>query len=218
MKRFIQWTLAAFVATGALHAQSFDMGFKVKAGLTSGNLADDMQSNKLMGLGVTAEWGLSDKASLIGELSYTSMPGTDYFYPMPSTVTLATSTDRRKNSLEGFSLRGGYRAPLLDWGWSWQAGLSLDRFKSRQEVSGQLTVGANTEGLANTPEKTSINIGAFAGLRTTLSEDFSFEVNVLSLGYKQVNWVPQSYSGAPATATDRSRRAFALEVALGFRF
>jgi hypothetical protein len=218
MTRFIRWSLAALAAAGALQAQSFDMGFKLKAGLTQGSLVDDMQTNKLMGLAITGQWGLSNKAALIGELGYTAMPGSDSLRPLPANVTFATSTDRRKNSLDGFSLRGGYRAEILDYGWSWQAGLSLDRFKSRQEASGQLTTGAGTEGMSATPEKTSINVGAFAGLRTALGEDFSFEVNALSLGYKQVEWVPQSYSGQPAAATSRSRRGLALEVALGFRF
>ena len=100
----------------------------------------------------------------------------------------------------------------------WQAGLALDRFKSRQEVSGQIVVGTTTEGLAATPESTKINVGGFGGIHWTVGENFTLEANLVSIGYSQVNWVPASYSGTTAAAETKTRRGLVLEVAFGFKF
>lgn len=210
--------LGLLLAGSSLSAQDWAFGLNVRGGITSGGITDDMRSKKMLGLGVDGSYSLGKRAAVFGELTFTTMPGKDYFEPMPGTVTLSGSTDRRKNSLQGFGLRGGYRAAIADWGWSWQAGLSFDKLKSRQEVSGQIQVGANIEALAATPESNKMNLGAFAGMHTQLTEDITFQFNVATVGYSQVNWVPQSYSGQPAAATTRNRRGIVLEAALGFRF
>jgi len=124
----------------------------------------------------------------------------------------------RRNKLSGFSARLGYRSAFGTSDFSWQAGLVLDGLKSRQEASGQLTVGAAIESIAVTPEKTKIRPGGFAGVYSEISEDISLELNLFTVSYSRVNWVPQTYSGRPAAAEYKDRMGFALECAIGFRF
>jgi len=215
--------LVLVLATGAaapLSAQ--EKGFvatgKVRAGVTSGDVQKDMQANKITGMGIELAYGLGGRASLFGELAYLNFASTDYWNTLPATATVATSVDLRKNRLDGFTLRGGYRSGFGFQGLSWQAGLALDRFKSRQEVSGQIVIGTTTEGLAATPESTKINVGGFGGIHWAVGENFSLEANLVSVGYSRVNWVPSSYSGTTAAAETKARRGLVLEVAFGFKF
>lgn len=214
--------LALAVGAGSLYAQGADapwgLGLNLRAGVTGGNAKDDMNSEKLLGAGITGFWSLGSGRAIVGELAYLRVPGKDVnAITFPSNVTASSSADRRKNDLEGFSIRAGYRAPMTG-AWNWQAGLSLDKLKSRQEASGQLTTAGGVEPLFYTPSSSKLLPGAFAGLMTDLGNGFSFEVNALSFGYSQANWVPAAYSGSAARAEEKNRRAFGLEVAFGFKF
>jgi hypothetical protein len=191
---------------------------KVRGGFSFGDVQKDMQANKVTGLGLEVAYGLSGNSSFFGEMAYFNFASTDYWNPLPASATVATSVDLRKNRLEGFVIRGGYRSAFGPKGLSWQAGLDLDRLKSRQEVSGQIVIGSTTEGLAVTPESTKINIGLFGGIHYDLGDSATIEANLVSIGYGKVNWIPRSYSGVAAAAETTTRRGFVFEVAVGFKF
>lgn len=216
------WLTLALIAGLALPSAAQGKGFtasgKVRAGVTSGDIQQDMQANKATGMGIEVGYGLSDRTSVFGELAYLNFASTDYWNPLPATAVVASSVDLRKNKLGGFTFRGGYRSGFGSQGLSWQAGLTLDRFKSRQEVSGQIVIGTTTEGLAATPEDTKIAPGAFGGIHWAVGENFTLEANLVSIGYSRVNWVPASYSGTTAAAESKTRRGLVLEVAFGFKF
>lgn len=220
MKAALAATFAC--AVSALGAQTaaggFSGGVKVRAGFTSGDVQTDMQANKITGMGLEFAYGLTSSSAVFGELVYLNFASTDYWNPLPASATFATSVDLRKNRLEGFVIRGGFRSAFGPKGLSWQAGLDLDRLRSRQEVSGQIVIGSTTEGLAATPENTKINIGLFGGLHYDLGDSATLELNLVSIGYGKVNWVPRSYSGTTATAETTTRRGFVYEAAVGFKF
>jgi hypothetical protein len=251
--KFTKAALAAislFATLGAAEPKGLDLSAKFRAGATAGNLKDDSRSNKMMGLSLAGAWNLGDGAALIGELGYTyfdageydamARSGSIYYNPAapsstyngnPVFLSIESSADSRKNRLEGFGARFGYSKRFAP-DWSWQAGLTLDSFKSRQEVSGTLRpvygptawVGNGTavpggyyEALTSTPTSSKLNVGAFAGVKTQLGDNFSFEVNLLSVGYTRVNWVPFSYSGQTATSTTTNRRGIGLEFGFGLK-
>lgn len=201
----------------AQEGSAFDVGLKVHAGSSFGNLQDDTGTKKMVGIGATFSYRLGERSTLVGELAYLKFSATDYRNPLPAGAT-TTSADLRKNNLAGFSLRGGYRAPLMQTGLNWQAGLTVDSLKSRQEVSGQITVGTDTEGLAVTPETSKVNVGAFVGLHRPISEGISVELNLFTVGYEKVDWQTRLGSGQPAHATSTGRRGFVLELGVGLSF
>lgn len=219
--------LAIAMASAGLSAQDGSSklggGVKVRIGVDSGAVQEDTQANKLLGVGVGLTYSLSKSSAIIGELTYTQFSSRITPNPILAPANPALSGDMRKNKLSGFSARLGYRSAIGSTDFSWQAGLVLDGLKSRQEASGQLAVGAVIgtaviESIANTPEKTKIRPGGFAGVYSEISEDISLELNLFTVSYSRVNWVPQTYSGRPAAAEYKDRMGFALECAIGFRF
>lgn len=202
----------------AQEGPAFDVGLKVHAGSSFGDLQEDTKTKKMVGIGATFSYRLGQRSALVGELAYLKFPANDYRNPLPAGAT-TTSADLRKDNLSGFSLRGGYRAPLMETGFNWQAGLTVDSLKSRQEVSGQITVGSVTTGLALTPETRKVNVGAFAGIHRPLSEGLSVELNLFTLGYEKVNADTSPLStGQPIQITSTGRRGFAIELAVGLSF
>lgn len=242
--------ISVCAALGAADPKGLDLAVKFKAGATAGNLKDDTHDNKLMGIALGGSWSLGGGAALIGEVGFTyfgggeydAMPrsGTFYYNPAapsstyngaPVTIAIASpsgSADARKNRLEGFGARFGYAQKAFDT-WSWQVGLSVDRYKSRQEVAGTLrpvyfvgstmtaVPGGYYEALTATPESSKVNLGAFVGVKTSIGENFSFEVNLLSIGYTQVNWMPFTYTGQAAASTTTNRRGLGIEFAFGLK-
>ena len=222
-QRFFKlWMVLAMTASTAASLSAQGRGLtasgKVRAGVASGDLQQDLRANKMTGMGIELTYTLGERSAVFGEVAYVNFASTDYWNPLPAAATVATSVDLRKNRLDGFTLRGGYRAGFGSMGLSWQAGLAVDRLKSRQEVSGQIVIGATTEGLAATPESTKVNVGGFGGIHWAIGENFSVEANLVSVGYSQVNWVPSSYSGTTAAAETKSHRGVVFEVAFGFTF
>jgi len=242
-------TLVAVLLTGVgLMAQTtpksgnLDFAFKLHAGATAGNLKDDLHAQNMLGLGIEGSYALSSTGALIGEVTFTSYGGgkgydnTNYAGPIyiaggattsggvPITLQTPTSADYRKNTLQGFSLRGGYRGTFAGM-WSWQAGLTADGLKYRQEASGTLQpkVGTTTanagplEGFAATPTKTKVGIGAFVGVKVQFSDNFSLETNVVSVGYGTANYQPFSYTGQAPTVDSQTRHGILLEVAFGLK-
>jgi hypothetical protein len=248
-------TLAAAMFA-ALPALAGDDGttfeFRLRAGLTAGALRQDQGDNKAMGFGVAARRAFG-KGHLTAELSYDilagqardRMPLAGPVYA-PAGAALGTadpvthnayflrvneSIDLRKESASGFSLKGGYSAPLgLVSGMSWHGGLSLDFYKTSSEFTGTLRpmvlVGAAPtqvvdaqnrkyyEGFATVAKGTSLTPGLYLGLRQQLSEDFSLELNLRNFGAKHYDYKPTTYTGAPAVMDSSTHRGFVFEISL----
>lgn len=227
--------LASCAAASRLEAfeAPTNYGLKVRAGATAGNLHEDMNRNETLSFSLTADFAKVGKGALFGEFgfyyyggmnkatAFGSSKGTGTAVPS-GTLYAETSADMRKNQMQGFGLRAGYRAPL-GWGWDWQAGMSLDSLRYSQEAVGQLQVTVNKvnviESFAVTPHTNKMNVGAFAGVQRALNDDVTFEVNVATVGYSSINYVPKTYTGAAAAQTEtKTRRGFQLEFGFGMRF
>ncbi len=219
-----KWITGVLVAAAALAAplsaqatqDGLELGLKLKAGATAGALKEDLRANKMVGAGIFASYHMGGGA-LIGEVSYQYFSAVDYWAPLPAGSTTANSVDRRRNNLSGWNVRAGYRAPLFA-GWHWQAGGGLDILKSRQEVSGQITSGTNVEGLSVTPETTKMSPSVFGGIYTKVGDSFTFEANVVSVGYSRVNWITATSGAGTPRAETTARRGLVLEACFGFRF
>jgi len=246
--------LFTLVLAGVLPLAAQDLDLKVRAGLTAGSITDRLNDNKTMGFAVSHSYPLGRGASLVAELGYDYTPGrgTDalpnsgtpvYFRQADGTVVsngpggapLFLQVGQSNGSLhqtlrkmEGFSLRGSYRAELP---WiekcTWQVGLSLDRIKSRNQSMGNIVpvykdaggavknLGATAyEGWALLEERTAVNLGVHAGLSYQLHENHRLEVNVRNIGYGLRDYTPLAYSGKKAESRDLNGRGFVLEVGL----
>jgi hypothetical protein len=248
--------LAAMLTCAALSAadtKGLDMAMVFRAGSGFGDLKADTNRAPLMGVGLAIDWGLGDGGTIVGQIGYTYFASGDQdlmkrsgdvYYNGSNTLAGAplwlspeSSSDSRRNKLEGFGARIGYSRKFLG-DWSWQAGLSLNRYQSRQEASGTLrpvsgaatstingqtfTVGtlANAtyyEGIYQTPTTNKVNLGAFVGARRSIGENFFFEANLLSVGYTKVNWVPYTYTGQAAHSETTNRRGMAVEFGFGLK-
>lgn len=234
-RKFCLVALGAMLSAGVVQAQEtgWGSGLNLRAGSAVGSTNDQIR-RQMLGFGIEGRYALSAKSAFFGELGFLYFAGEDFVKPLPAqgyvtytgvlgALSATTSVDRRKNDLQGASLRLGYRSAILDTGWNWQAGLSLDRLKSRQEVSGVLRPAGSTsttgyEGLAVTPENAKIAPGFFAGVTTNFGEGFTLQVNVVNVGFSQVNWVPYTYTAVAAHAETSDKRKTSVELAVGFRF
>ncbi len=203
-------------------------GVKFRFGVTGGALHEDMNKNAMVGISITADLATWGQSAIFGELGYMTMNGDNKTMEFGAAgtqfpgglVQASTSADTRRNSLNGFTLRGGFRSPLV-WGWNYQAGLTFDSLKYTQEALGQLVgtgPGGINESIAAKPTENKLNVGAFAGLHRPFGESFSFEVNVSTVGYSSVNYMPRVYTGVAAASETKTRRGYMLDIALGMKF
>ncbi len=227
-KLFRPFLAAALALTGiglaAQDGKAFDARLKFHAGITGGDIQKDLDKNKVIGIGAEFDFKVGD-AVWFGEVLYNKYSSEDYAPPMPANVyvnpTGAGSVELRKYLLDGFSVRAGYRRALFA-DWNWQAGLTLDMLKNRQEVSLTYRNSGTTilETAAVTPETKKMSPGLFVGLQTTLATDVTLECNLRTLGYDRVNWVTSAAKNfaAPAGVETTKRSGVAVEVAFGFKF
>ena len=229
-------------------AQTPDLEFKFRGGTTLGNLRKDLRNDQIFGLGFEVAIPLDPKSSFIAECGYDYAPGRGqdrlpgrnasiwYNYngtggtiaPNGSPYFVAPtqsygSEDTRNISFEGFSLRGGYRRAWAG-NLSWQLGLSLDRYKSKNQFVGYLyprymrngvdtLLGSNEyEGWAVNHERAKLCPGAYAGLSYRLDETYRCEFNLRSIGYGISEFIPSAYSGRPEQLLDKNARGLTAEV------
>lgn len=249
--------LLAALAGGALDAadKGYSFDFKLRGGLKGGDARKDHHDNKAFGLGLGVSRPMG-KGLLTGELSFDVLPGqARETMPMgqpvyaPSGTGFGTaspagspyflrvndSADLRKESSQGFSLKCGYSAPLGWWeGLSWQAGGSLDAYKTASEFTGTVRpfvlVGTTPtsvkdsqgrqyyEGWALVKHGKAIAPGFYAGFRQVLSEDIGLELNLRNIGLKHYDYRPMTYTGTAAVMESSTRRAFVVDVALAMKF
>ena len=140
--------------------EGFAPEFKVRAGLTAGAFRTDQDANQAYGFGLAVRHDYGPGTAFL-ELSYDFLAGqavdrTPFGQPVwaPAGTGMGTSDpgtgnpyflrandsiDFRKESAAGFSLKGGYSAPLAFMeGLSWQAGVSLDFYQTSSEFTGTL--------------------------------------------------------------------------------
>jgi len=249
--------LLAAIASPSLLAgdQGMTYDLKVRVGLKGGDLQNKHFDNKAFGfaLGIRRPFG---SGHLTGELSFDVFPGqnrdvlplsgnvyapagsglgtSDPITHNPYFLRTNESLDLRKESSQGFSLKGGYSAPL-SWadGLSWQAGLSLDAYKTSSEFTGTLrpmvlvgtiptqvldTANQNYyEGFAHVAKGTALSPGVFVGLRQQLSEEFALEVNLRNVGLKHYDHRATTYTGSPATTEGSTVRGFVVDFSLSLK-
>ncbi len=206
---------------------------KVRSGLTTGSIRDDLHDTKLMGLAVEGAFPAFGKGAIVVQLDYSYFPGGDYDNMQKTTfdgrtLAVTSSADRRKLQLEGFSGRVGYRAPLFQNA-DWQVGAALNRFRSQEQVSGTLrptnaTVVGQYESLAYTPEASKLTTSFFAGIKYRLNEFVSLEGNAMAVGFNSTKWQPYWYTGAGTpppvpvgTVKNETKTGFVFEFAIGLR-
>ncbi len=229
MKKHLWRTPILAVATASLPlaAQArISYGIKFGAGPVVSS-AGDQKARATLNFALTAERPFGVDAVLFGELGYrffrseiheVTRFGTGYT-PSGGTGTIvnSSSVDDRNDTLQGYVLNAGYRRQIVGM-WHWHAGLILSSLTSTQEVTGQIQVGTSREGLNYTPSKTAFGLGAFAGIQAQTSKSFFLELNLSSLGYSQVNYIPLSYTGQPATTETKTKNKLVVDANLGFRF
>ena len=242
----------------AQDGSSLNPEFKIREGLTAGTLAKDLMNNETFGFALANVFPLKDGRSLSVELGYDVFAGANretlhtqgpVYFDLNGTVvsadptshtplylSQARSTDTRSFKMEGFSVRVNYQAPVPGVeGLSWQAGLSLDRYKSSSEFMIDLipvydlnggahsltsylpSDGSGTritanEGYANQVPRAVFTVGAQAGLVYQISKELKVEANVRNLGYGLKNYTPLAYSGTTATLSDKNGRGNVFEI------
>ncbi|WLT30676.1 hypothetical protein [Geothrix sp. PMB-07] len=245
--------LLALLGAIPLCAQSpYSFDLKIHGGVTGGSLHTDLADNKTFGFGVEGRYSLGGTKALTAELSYDAFgsrwrdvpPPSATIYALPAggapvttwnggplVLTNANSMDLRKESVQGFSLRGGY-TDALPWiqGLTWKAGLSLDTYKVISEFTGTLIpsdANGNAfddgsgkdyyEGWAISKSKVKVGLGAYVGVGMPLNEDLRIEFNLRSVATGHSNYHPFTYTGKPASMEDKSRQSVVFEIALALK-
>jgi len=255
--------LALVAACGAalpVLAESPDpsFAFKIHSGVTAGQLRTDHVSNQALGFDLAGRFPLGATSAFTVELGFDYIPGRDhdamptsgpiyYNYQTPVTsyneqplyLSQTNSIDLRKESLQGFSLRGGYTDSLPGMGaWYWFAGASLDLQKSRAQFSGTLIPSYGSpattvpnyepvdpanpdgplkdyyEGWAFVTEKAKLSVGLLAGVGVPLGENFKFEFRVRNLGFTHFDYRPFTYTGTTPVLNESTHRGFVFELSL----
>ncbi len=211
----------------------FEYALQTRTNLRSGRL--------LLELGYTFHPGLEkDRMRTSGTVCFNpAAPSTQKDPNNPYRLSPKSSVDDRKNTFEGFVMRAAYEMRLggvLGNDIYGHAGLGISRYKARQEAVGTLRVvyGADSptsttggtladpkeliyEGIYQTPEATKIGIEPFVGASMAIGERYHLQVDLRSVAYPQVNWMPWTYTGQTAHAEVTNRRGFSAVVGFGLK-
>jgi hypothetical protein len=223
--------LAAAGAGGPLRAQGdspYSYLFKLRAGLTAGDIQKTHSDNKLGSIGAEVKREMFGQGrALSAELTWEYVTGRHYeVYQWGSNAILdhvgqeikpRFSFDDRKEYGTGINLRFAYSAPLsvpflsTSDDLEWFAGLGIDRFKVRSEVRYTFNfmpnptenpVWGNYDGNVFLKEESQISPGVFAGLKYKLNKDIGFELSLRNFGMWHMDYVPATYkyNGIPLEA------------------
>ena len=157
------------------------------------------------------------------------------------------SADIRQSQLEGLTFKLAYRHAIGKIPYvghtGLQGGLILNLLNSVQSATGSINVLAYRN-VSQNSAPTSLTAhsdltsygrlsnesfyvdnqakkllpGLFVGMRSMLTDNFSFELNLSVLGHAEVNYVPSSYTGMPAYTETSNHNKTVLEFIAGFRF
>lgn len=138
------------------------------------------------------------------------------------------SVDIRRDNLEGLTLAFGYRTPLPVQGLSVHYGLNLSFLRAQQDVTGGIKVVVDRsvatpvvlgqENFYTQFQKSSMKPGAFVGLRQAVGMGFFVQGDLSLVGFREVNFLPFSYTGRAATTEFKDRTKAILELSLGMNF
>jgi len=236
--------LGALGGASGLHAQSaspYSYLFKMRGGLTAGDIQKTHFDNKLIGFGAEIKREiLSGGSAVTAEVTWEYVPGRHHdIYPWDTNPlnlpSRARSYENRKEYGQGINIRVAYSAPLtipfVGLNFEWFAGLGIDRFKVRSEVEYTFNYIntnnptrpdlGNYDGNSFVKESSQFSPGVFAGLKCKLTADFGLEVSCRNFGMWHYEFTPISYydksnfalygTGISKTGTSRG---WALELAL----
>jgi len=230
--------LAGFTCLGA-RAESLDYAMKFR-----GYMGTKSEAGVQNGLGVGFNVGIPMFATgkVDVELGYQYFTGKARSEAIPANIygchvdpngatdgSDGTSTNYQKLNVGGFALRGLYSQPFLMEGLRWQAGLSVQRMKSRMDAVGDMRLdgsGGRLGGWTYSPEKTAVTVSPIAGLAYSFNEAGALELNLIYASYKQVTLTPSFAATvqSPADTTvkpvlgDKTVNTLKVEFGYVFRF
>lgn len=247
--------LTALATPLAAKDWSENLELKLRMGMNAGSLVTDLSDNKTFGMAIGTAFDLSDTQAITVELGFDYLPGrgkdilpasgTPVFYNQNGTVISSYngnplflqvsdsngSADSRRRSAQGISLRGGYRQAIPSVpGLSWQAGLSLDRYKSTNEFVGNIVpvykdgdevsnISDNSyEGWAYSRQRAVLSPGAYAGVAYQFQDEYKVEFNVRNVGVGIMNHTPLAYTGRTASFDTSTSRGFLFELSMAVKF
>jgi len=235
------------------------LDLKLRGGITAGDLNKDQNANQAFGFAVSTRFPLGGARAFTVDFGFDHFPGLDhdvmprsgavYYNPQNPVTTFqgetlylstANSIDFRKEQHQGFSLRGIYSDAIPQFeAWYWFAGASLDFYKVKAELTGNLTpmYGAAPgtvvpgyepvdptdpnspmkdyyEGWAFVKEKTKPGLGLLAGVGVPFSNDFKFEFTVRNIGVPHIDYKPFTYTGKAPELLESTHRGFVFEFAI----
>jgi len=193
--------------------------FKIRAGLTAGDMQKTHFDNKVMGFAAEVKREMPNiGGALSAEINWEYVPGRHHdVYPWdtnPMGLSPRYSFDNRKEYGAGLNLRFAYSAPMpqVFGSWAndniakdmdWFGGLSIDRFKVRSEVKYTLNFSTAPnptnpdpglyDGGAFVEEGASLVPGFFAGLRYRVTNEIGFELSVRNFGMWHLDYTPNTY-------------------------
>ena len=209
-------------------------GLKLRAGYGLTQASDNLD-RRTLGFGFemnyTHSWGR------VGvELGYLYKPGNQYnsdvttfpLAPEAAPIVPADSTDSRKNSLAGLTLRLSYEKNLPSSDYFLRAGLEFGSLKYRQEYIGDVTDDNAYEDTYNgSVNKTKISVSPYVGIGYNINPTSALELNLVLQGYQAANYVhvagsvSGSYGGGNTAmdyVTTSSHSMAHLEIGYTFRF
>jgi len=237
--------LGALTGAPGLRAQGssspYSYLFKIRMGLTAGDIQKTHFDNKLVSFGAEVKREIfGGGQALKCELAWEYVPGRHHdIYPWDTNPlnlpNRARSYEDRKEYGQGINLRLAYSAPLtipyIGLDFEWFAGLGLDRFKVRSEVEYTFNYNntnnptrpdlGNYDGNSFVKESSQFSPGAFAGVKCKITPDFGLELSCRNFGMWHYEYTPISYYdktnyalyGTGMSKTGSSR-GWALELAL----
>jgi len=214
--------LGALSGASGLYAQGsnspYSYLFKLRAGLTAGDLQKTHFDNKVMAMAAEVRREMFGAGQyLSAELAFEYVPGRHHdIYPWDTNPIKANdgvsglnprySFDNRKEYGQGVNLRLAYSAPLhvpyFKNDVEWFAGLGLDMFKVSTEVLYMFNFTPNTsapaypnyDGNTFVEQGSAFVPGVFGGVKCQVTKDVGFEMSLRNFGMRTYEFTPVSYT------------------------
>jgi hypothetical protein len=207
-----------------LHAQESESPlsylFKIRFGLTAGDMRDRHFDNKLIGFGAELRYDVPAIGGAVsGELTYEYVPGRHHDVipwgnvPSHLNINMRRSFDDRMEYGQGWSVRFAYSAKMPVFGpevvrdivkdFEWFGGIGIDRHRVRHEAAWNFRNSTNIPIDSNTMpplypngagsfdnEDSAVVIGAFAGLKYRIHENLGCELTLRNFGMRTWDFTP----------------------------
>jgi hypothetical protein len=216
---FLIALLAASCAGGLSAQEGYSYLFKLRAGLTAGDIQKTHFDNKVMAMAAEVRREMFGAGQyLSAELAFEYVPGRHRdVYPWDVNPVKANdggglnprySFDDRKEYGQGLNLRFAYAAPFqipyINADCEWFAGLGIDMFKVATEGAYSFNFtpntanpgygnGENFDGNRFVEWGTTFSPGVFGGVKYQLTESVGFEMTLRNFGMRHYEYTPASY-------------------------